>query len=234
MEPNIPPKKIKAKIASIIGSCATCSKRSIVAEDDVLDGLCGGCMLKVKVVNRLVAGNIPILYWDKLMKDFVGDPRLLEKYKELTEDISATYNNGKSILIKGSHGTGKTMTAVNILRFVSMKGFSIWYSTLSDIVASLTNYDQAYEARQWLTTVDVLCIDEFDQRFVASEQSSNLFARSLETIIRTRLANTLPTIMVSNSPNIVETLSGQLKESLSSLFAEVEQFVVLGEDRRKQ
>ncbi len=235
MEHNIPQKKIQAKIASIVGACNTCSKRTITSDDDVLDGLCKDCALKIKMVNRLINGNVPISYWSLTMeKDFVGDPRLLEKYNSLANDIDGMYNNGKSMLLAGSFGLGKTMTSCCLLKKAAMKGYSIWYSTLSDIVMSLTNYEQQYETKMKLSSTDFLVIDEFDGRYVSTEQGSNLFARSLESVLRTRIANQQPTILCTNSPNIIESLSGTLKEALGSLFAgHVETFITLGEDVRK-
>jgi DNA replication protein DnaC len=230
---NIPQKKVEERIAAAINACEVCSK---LDKKDGMNGICGKCNLKIKEIDRYRLANIPVSYWGISMeKDFVGYKPLKDKYDEMVSDLPKMFSDGKSLLISGQHGTGKTLMATALLRRAVLKGYSGFYTTLSDAVAALTGaeYQEQLGVRKQLQMIDVLVIDEFDQRFVSSSASSDLFARSLENIIRTRLANGLPTMVISNSPNIVETLSGQLKESLGSLFALLDRVVVLGEDNRK-
>jgi len=133
--------------------------------------------------------------------------------------------------------THNTMVSTCILKKAVNKGYSGLYTTLSDIVSTLTQADgeDKFLSRRELCMVDYLVIDEFDPRFMSSENAADLYARTLETIFRTRSQNKLPTIMCTNSPNVVESFSGSLKASIGSLMSGYLKIVpVLGEDFRKK
>lgn len=194
--------------------------------------------VKLIAINRYAESNIPIEYWSlKMERDFTGDSRLKQKYEEYVADLKGSYNNGTSICFAGGHGLGKTMTATCILKKTVQKGYTCLYTTLSDIVSVLTSGsgEEKYLARRELVLVDFLVIDEFDSRFMPSENAADLYARSLESIFRTRSQNKLPTLMCTNSPNVVESFSGPLKASIGSLMSGyLKVFPVLGDDMRKK
>lgn len=219
---NIPTKKLQEKLAFIQESTDPQDAKTI----------------KLIAINRYAESNIPIEYWDlKMEKDFVGDSRLKQKYDEYVADIKNSYITGKSICFAGFHGVGKTMTATCILKKAAAKGYSCLYTTLSDIVTVLTQAggEDKFLARRELVLVDFLVIDEFDPRFMATENAADLYARSLEGVFRTRSANKLPTLMCTNSPNVVESFSGSLRASIDSLMkGYMKVFTVLGEDIRKK
>jgi len=168
------------------------------------------------------------------MKDFPGDKVLLKTFEEYTKDLRSSYINGKSFCLCGKHGTLKTTTLVNILKVACLKDYSCLYTTLSDLVSVFSsNNEEKFLIKKELNTVDFLVIDEFDGRFMASENASDLYARVLENIFRTRSQNKLPTLMATNSPNVLNIFSGQLKESLGSLFSGyLESITVFGKDFR--
>lgn len=149
---------------------------------------------------------------------------------------NTSYINGLSFCLAGTHGVGKTLTVTNILKSIIAKKFTGLYTTLGDIVSVLTTAsgEDKFITRKELTEVDFLVIDEFDSRFVATESAADLFGRTLEHILRSRLQNKLPIIMVSNSPNPVETFNGSLRESLGSLMNQVPLIPIIGEDFRKK
>jgi len=219
---NIPQRKLQHIVSSIESSNEELSKKNI----------------KLIAINRYAESNIPIEYWSlKMEKDFHGDQRLLDKYVEYTKDLKQSYINGSSLCFAGTHGVGKTMTVTSILKKASNKGFSCLYTTLSDIVSVLTaaNNEEKFLARKELSLVDFLVIDEFDSRFIQSENAADLYARSLENIFRTRSQNKMPTLMCTNSPNVIESFNGALKASVDSLMKGYLKVVpVFGEDYRKK
>lgn len=194
--------------------------------------------VKMIAANRYAESNIPFEYWTlKMEKDFHGDPRLLKKYEEYIKDLKASYINGTSICFAGGHGLGKTFTVTSILKKACQKGFTCLYTTLSDIVSIMTSGigEDKFLARRELALVDFLVIDEFDSRFMPSDNAADLYARSLESVFRTRSQNKLPTLMCTNSPNVVESFNGPLKASIDSLMhGYLKVFPVLGEDFRKK
>lgn len=230
---NIPKKKVQYKISDMISKCQECSTKNV--ESDLL---CKKCSMKSVAYKRFAESNIPIEYWDLNMeKDFVGYQGLKDKYDQVVTDIKKSYCNGQSFCFAGSHGVGKTTTVTSILKSANLKGYTSLYTTLSDIVTVLTSASSSekYDAKRELVMVDFLVIDEVDNRFVATENAADLYARTLEVIFRTRSQNKLPTFVCTNSPNIVESFNGALKASMDSLFNGYMEFVpVLGDDFRKR
>ena len=194
---------------------------------------------KILAINRYAESNIPIEYWYlKMDRDFKGDARLIAKHDEYIADLKSAYQGGSSICFAGGHGLGKTMTITCILKKAVVKGYSCLYTTLSDIVNVLTqgDSDAKFLARRELAMVDFLAIDEFDPRFMPSENAADLYARSFESVFRARSQNKLPTLMGTNSPNPVESFKGQLRDSIDSLMkGYIHIFRVLpGQDIRKE
>lgn len=219
---NIPQKKLQEKLLSISNSDLDLSSKNV----------------KSTAINRYAESNIPIEYWElSIKKDFKGDPRLLNKYNEYIKDLKFSYMNGTSICFAGHHGLGKSFVTTSILKNACNKNYCCLYTTLSDIVNILTqasNEDKFLSKRE-LVLVDFLVIDEFDSRFMPSENAADLYARTLEGVFRTRSQNKLPTLMCTNSPNILKVFTGPLKESIESLIkGYLEIFPVLGEDFRKK
>jgi DNA replication protein DnaC len=220
---NIPYKKLLDILETINNSEDTLQNKSV----------------KLTAINRYAESNIPIEYWPlKMERDFNGDPRLLAKYNEYIADVKKSFIDGTSICLAGNHGCGKTMTTTCILKKASHKGYQCLYTTLSDIVSVLTagSGEDKYLARRELVLVDFLAIDEFDSRFMPSENASDLYARSLESVFRTRSQNKLPTLMCTNSPNPIESFNGPLKASIDSLMkGYIKVFSVApGKDFRKE
>jgi len=219
---NIPQRKLQDKISQIEQSEDDFDKKS----------------LKLTAIQRYAESNIPIEYWNlKMESDFKGNQKLFNVYQTVTSDLKASYIKGTSFCFAGTQGVGKTFAATSILKKAVTKGYFGLYTTLSDIVAALTQADaeEKFSCRRELCMVDYLVIDEFDPRFMSTENAADLYARTLETVFRTRSQNKLPTIMCSNSPNVVESFSGSLKASISSLMSGYLRIVpVLGEDFRKK
>ncbi len=219
---NIPGKKLQERLSAVQDSNDAPDVKNV----------------KLIAYNRYAESNIPLEYWDlKMDRDFIGDPRLKQKYDDYVADLKKSYTTGSSICLSGNHGVGKTMTVTCILKKASQKGYSCLYTTLSDIVAVLTQAgnEDKFLARRELVLVDFLVIDEFDPRFMATENAADLYARSLEGVFRARSSNKQPTLMCTNSPNVVESFNGQLKASIDSLMKGYTKiFPVLGEDMRKK
>lgn len=231
---SVPPRKLTEALEHTIRSCAKCSQNSDAQVDR---GACERCLVINKAIHRYADANIPVRYWPlEMERDFTGDVVLLNKYKEIKEDLQGAYRSGLGLCFAGLHGCGKSFLLCSVLKRASEKGFSSLYTTLSDIVSSLLSKDTDERAnvRKTLVTIDFLVIDEFDPRFMNTEKSSDLFGKMLEDVFRTRHQNCLPTLMATNSPNVVESFTGPIKESISSLMGCVKIIPVLGQDFRKK
>lgn len=219
---NIPQKKLQEWLSTIESSDDTLQNKDI----------------KLTAINRYAISNIPVEYWSlKMERDFKGDAKLLDKYNEYISDLKSSYINGKSICFAGSHGIGKSFATTCILKKACQKGFSCHYSEISSVVSVLTqaSNDDKFNARRELSLVDFLVLDELDPRFFNSEASSELFAKCFESIFRIRKQNKLPTLLCTNSPNLVESFPNNLKQSIGSLFSDsIEMFSILADDFRKK
>lgn len=193
--------------------------------------------IKITAVNRYVESNIPLEYWSlKMEKDFVGDHRLKTKYDEYVKDLKLSYINGSSLCLAGNSGTGKTMTQTSILKKACLKGYTCLYTDLSQIVSVLTSagFEEKFLAKRELSLVDFLFIDECDNRFFSnSDSAGEMFGRTIEGVLRTRLQNKLPTLMATNSPNLKNSFTSMFQQSLGSLMNKIVFLSVFGEDFRK-
>lgn len=230
---SVPERKIIEALEQNIRSCSICS----VKDNVKLDGnLCPVCRINNKRIQRYADANIPVVYWDLEMElNFVGDPILKEKYLEITKDLRQSYRDGIAVCFAGSHGRGKTLTCCNVLKRAVEKNFSGLYVNLGDIVSVMLNGKDSEDkatARRELLTVDFLVVDEFDPRYMSNEKASDLFGKILEEIFRSRTQNKLPIMMCTNSPDVVKSFSGAIKESIESLMSGVKTIPVLGKDQR--
>ena len=225
---NVPENKVSYYKSKNIEECETCSKTGIVS--------CNKCMLLNKITDRFVESNVPVDFWNKGMNDFYGDPNLKNLYIEIMGDVNDFLYNGKSLFLKGAHGTGKTMLGSCLVKEISIKGFNCLYSNLFDIVNVLIygEFKEKFEASKELKMVDFLVIDEFDPRFFGSEAGSELFGRILEMILRCRLQNHNSTMLITNNPNPTKGLGEALQSSIDSLIAGYcKEVFVTGADFRK-
>lgn len=227
---TIPKKKILDVLNQVQKSCEVCTK-----ESRGLNNCCEACRVKMEAYRRYANSNIPIRYWFlNMKKDFSGSKILLDKYNEIVNDINLSYANGICICFAGMHGVGKTLTSTNILKKAAERGFSSLFVTLGDVVDNIVspNSDKA-AIRYELLTVDFLVIDEFDSRYMTSDSAAELYGKILENIIRTRVQNMLPIILCTNSPNVIESFSGPIRQSIESLMNYIKIIPVVGDDYRR-
>lgn len=227
---TIPQRKIHEALFKTLKNCSNCNQSSS------LQNACDNCRLINTALSRFAEANIPIRYWHLKMDNFQGSSILLEKYNELVADLTKTYDEGTCMCFAGSHGVGKTYIVANILKKATVKGYQCLHITLGDIVASAVNNSSSdkFVARRELMMVDFLAIDEFDPRHMKEGASTDLFGRQLEDIFRRRSENKLPLLMCTNSPNVVETFTGAIRQSIESLMNYATIVSVLGKDFRRE
>jgi DNA replication protein DnaC len=163
---------------------------------------------------------------------FKGDESVLQQYHAYS-DIPFHYKNGISICFVGTFGLGKSFLSTNILKRALEKGYSGLYVNLNDIMSAVKSRE-AHEARKELLTVDFLIVDEFDPRYIASDNASDFYGRTLEDILRNRSQNKLPLILCSNSAKPFESFNGAIQESINSLKNYVNVVPLFGSDYRKK
>lgn len=167
------------------------------------------------------------------MADFIGPTSLKKFYDSYTSDVKAAYKEGKRARFGGSHGIGKTYTCACILkRVIETQSYTALYVNLTDVIhVMLTSPpDEKVYGRNILLETDFLVIDEFDSRFMGSENAADLFGRIIEPIMRTRIQNRMPLFFCTNTSKVEESFSGPLKASIESLMNLVKLVPVIGGD----
>jgi len=226
---NIPQKKLDNHIKALTNACKDCCIKTN------LDGLCQKCSVRIIAFNRYYDACIPISFWQLSMNEFKGAPELKKAYEYISGNIDNLYDDGMAICFAGQHGVGKTFVSTSILKIACHKNYSCCYTTFSGMISALVSspFDVQYNARKQLIMSDFLCIDELDPRHIGKGLSEDLYGRVLDSIFRSRYENKLGTIIISNSPNVLETFNGSIKESLGSLMSKMKMVVCRGEDYRK-
>jgi len=223
--------KINLHKDEIVSKCPACGGK------DKNVPRCEKCALEFKIIDRYVQANIPVDFWERDMLKFEGDAKLLRLYKQISDDFLTYYRSGKSTMLVGQHGVGKTFYACSVLKLASLKGYGSLYTTLGDAVNVLVygNSETKFQARKELMMVSFLVLDEFDSRFIGNENAADLFGRILESIIRIRLQNCMPTILISNDKDPTKALGTNLGASIASLInGYVKKIPVIGPDFRSK
>lgn len=189
----------------------------------------GGAALTT-AFTRYYDANIPVDYWWREMTDWSGPAVLGRVYAEVTKDIKESYKKGERAFFAGKHGIGKSMVSCCILKRAVEKQYSSLYVNLTDIIHIMLNasHEVKSQARETLLSVDFLVIDEFDARFMGTENAADLFGRILEPIMRTRIQNRMPLFFCTNSVKVEESFSGPLRASIESLMKVVKLVPVIG------
>lgn len=194
------------------------------------------CTKIYALIDKMEEANIPVGYWFLTMDQFKGSPKLQEIVEGYIANLKANYMDGKSICLAGSQGTGKTMSSICILKSALKQGFSVHYTTASDMLSELTDFKNSHDARQTLRTTDFLLIDELDSRFFTSDSVKELFSGIYENIFRYRAHNQLPTIICTNeTEGILNVFFGAGRQSIDSLNNQyLKIYPIVGKDYRKQ
>lgn len=189
---------------------------------------------KAQVIDRFAAANIPVAYWTLKMRDFEGPVNIRDATINYIKDLDDNYAAGKGLCYLGNFGLGKTMSACAVLKSALMTGYNAYYTTLTDLISYMSDFDCRREFNYLVTRSDFLCIDEVDSRYFSdSKEAQRMFGSNFERVIRYRNQNQLPTIIASNNATITEVFTGQYKRAVDSLLATAQIVSALGKDFRK-
>lgn len=197
---------------------------------------CPVCTKKVYFASKLRNANIPINYWFLKYNTFTGPENVKNITLSYVKNISENYDQGKGLCFVGQYGTGKTFSMTSILKYAIYNSYSAYYTTLSDMIQYMSDYETQSEFLGNVNKVDFLVIDEVDSRhFSTSDQAQQYFGSSFERIIRYRTQNMLPTLIGSNNSSLDEVFTGQYKRVVDSLLSRANEVIpVLGKDFRKK
>ena len=125
--------------------------------------------------------------------------RVADQIRGYVNQFDVAMQQGRSVLLYGASGTGKTHLAIGVLRHVTDAGGTGRYTTAMDMVGTIratygskaSETEQAVMAR--LCSVDVLVIDEIGRQTDTTYEREQLWR-----IIDRRYADLRPSVLVSN------------------------------------
>jgi DNA replication protein DnaC len=210
-------------------------KKKVAAECTECDDGCGVCLKKLVFIDKMAYANIPTNYWFLKMGDFNGPQNVKDATVKYIHNMKDHYSTGMGLCFTGQYGTGKTYSICSILKHAMVKDFSVYYTSLNDLVHYLSDYSTQSMFYSMVTRVDFLAIDEVDSRhFSDSDQAQQYFGSNFERITRYRTQNGLPTLIASNNATLEEVFTGQYRRVIDSLVSYSTEVVPsLGKDHRK-
>lgn len=185
---------------------------------------------------NLMDANIGLHLQRLSVADFATDQAAI--VLEYLTSIHAYYRAGIGLLLHGTMGTGKTLTAVLIAKAAMAFGFSVYYTPFADMVTKYRNeYRWKNEERQKfyrhkIEASDFLVIDEIGRESRMGYQASitNEAIMSIDLVIRRRMERCLPTLMTTNlTPDQVRDAYGA---NIASLLANCDVHEFFGSDYR--
>lgn len=172
-------------------------------------------------------------YSDKKEVDLpVSARKQMEHIFDFCTQYAENYTpSAKGILMFGKTGLGKTHLSLAIARKVLERGYSVIYNTASNIVRKMS--DQYFgrasaeeSAAEFLTSVDLLIIDDLGAEFESSFGSAALY-----NLINNRLLTNRSTIISSNlTPSEIEKRYSD--RIVSRIFSQMTPLQFLGTDNR--
>lgn len=238
------PDKIKQKVCVEFKDCPEC--HGTFYRDD---GSICNCMRLNKIHNQLRRANVPARYFDvdlefykeHLKKTTVilrpglqsgadKNPVTVREFVRFIDSYARNFGNrlrdGKSFVICGGTGCGKTGACCYLVREVMLSGHSAYYIDTHDLLDTISVWyggeaDERSKAKQKLDSLkkyDLLILDDIGSEY--SKNKSWLYDRFLD-LIKSRYMELKPTVITSNaSPDNLlsgfdDDMAGRLRSVLS-------------------
>lgn len=162
-----------------------------------VDGPCD-CRLQIQLTKHYLHAGIPVAYHRLGFSDLEleREKDIVEKY---IENAAARVTRGIGWVFHGEFGSGKTLTAMLILKGLVISGYRCYattFSSLVDMYAGGWRDDverQRFEART--RGSQVLLIDDLGKEF---QNKSGLSATVFDNVLRSRVQSGLATFVTTN------------------------------------
>lgn len=179
-----------------------------------LDGCakCGGtridccCWAVYSRAMKLYEACIPNEFWELTRDDVVHNVEVFEEViLPYTHKLSTALRRGYGLILTGDNGTGKTFFMYLIADRAITRGFSVYYTTMLDLIenlkrASFADREEAKAIRtrlDWYLTSDFVMIDELGKE---QYKGGDSWSRTqFERIAKDRSSNSQPVVLASNA-----------------------------------
>lgn len=159
---------------------------------------------KKNLERRLGRSGIPLRFQSKTFEGYSaensGQKKALATCMAYADNFDDNYKTGRSLLLLGKAGTGKTHLAAAIaMQVIRQSEMHAAYITLHDMLADIR---ATYDGNSERTEADVMSVfGDFDLLIIdeiGSTKSSEFELATLFRVINSRYENMMPTIVVSN------------------------------------
>jgi DNA replication protein DnaC len=206
-----------------IALCKRCDGLGREARD--LSKKCA-CQLEVDRLLAYYEACLPRRFWGTKVESFRGalNDTYQSRVRPFIVNFERALREGMGLYFYGDNGTGKTMTATYMARKVRARGFSVYYTTASDLLENMKRgfRDQVLNERlRELLESQLLVIDELGAEAFKVESSWALF--QIERVLKARENECFPTVLVSNVPLVsaAEVYGKSVASVLRGYFVEV-------------
>lgn len=170
---------------------------------------------EIRMRNALKRAAIPPRFEDRKFDNFIahcpGAEKALDSMRSYAENFDETLSAGRSMILVGTVGAGKTHLAAAAANSVIQQGYSaVFASVMSAIRSVKETYSRdaqrtEREAIDALVGPDLLVLDEVGVQFGSDAEKLILFE-----IINGRYENVRPTVLISNLDRVgLETYIGE-------------------------
>lgn len=212
-------------------SCPTCGGRGKY-NLDLLPNECD-CEVQKLLQKHYFAANIGREYHDICLKDFSGSDTnsVVPVTQEYISNFENNFHYGLGLTFSGPVGTGKTFAMTCVLKELIKQGVDVYFITFEELInvwgKSWHDDDAKRLLEQRLKTASVLGLDELrtDPR-----NAGGFLANGLDSVIRHRTSNLLPTLVTTNMNREAEL--DQFGKVYSLLSAKNTRVETHGHDRR--
>ena len=193
------------------------------------------CELQKLLQRHYFVANIGREYHDICLSDFDGSDtdKVVPETRRYIENFENNFHYGLGITFSGPVGTGKTFAMTCVLKELIKQGIDVYFITFEELINvwGKSWQDDAAKAilERRLKTASVLGLDELrtDPR-----NAGGFLANGLDSVIRHRTSNLLPTLVTTNMKREEEL--DQFGKVYSLLAAKNIRVETHGHDRRMQ
>jgi DNA replication protein DnaC len=193
------------------------------------------CEIQKSLQKHFFAANIGREYHDICLKDFEGDDAsvVVDAVTKYLEDYEDNFHFGLGLTFTGPLGTGKTFAMTCVLKELIKQGRDVCMVTFEELIniwgQSYHNDESRRMLERQLKSVDVLGLDELR---TDARNSGGFLANGLDSVLRHRTANLLPTLVTTNM--LPEQEKNEFNKAYSLLAAKNTRVDTHGHDRRMQ
>lgn len=213
------------------GGCPTCGGREWYRLDFVQHDC--DCAMQQALQKHYFRANIGREYHDICLNDFEGDDKdtVVPAVLDYLEHFEDNFHYGLGMTFTGPYGTGKTFAMTCVLKELVKQGRNVYFTTFEQLInvwgESWHDADSKRLLEKKLKSVEVLGLDELrtDPR-----NAGGFLQNGLDSVIRYRTANLLPTLVTTNMNSDFE--KSEFAKVYSLLSAKNTRIETNGHDRR--